>query len=458
MSKLKVKLDQLFNPKSIAIIGLPKGNKTGKLFLLSLLDQDYAGEIFPINPTAKEIDGLKCYANILDAPGAVDLAIVLVPPSNTLSVLLDCVKKGVKGVVLFTAGYKETGTDQGLALELKFQEISQKSGMRLIGPNGMGLYAPKSGISFFPQLSKIPGPVSLISHSGSLANLICRMGPEIGVFFNKAVSLGNECDLWSADFLDYFGQDPETKVIGAYIEGIKDGKRFLDSLQKTCQKKPVIIWKVGLTTEGAKAASSHTGALSGNPEIWNSVIQQTGAIAVTGFEEWVDTIMGFALIQKPAGDRIAIISGPGALGVSAAEACGKNQLKLVKLSKNTIQQLGDVVPTVGTNLNNPIDVSLTASIDIHIYTKALEITLADNNVDAVLMIGIGLTEELNNEYVEALCRLKAQNSKPILVVKMPGFSEKFVEALSSRGIATFNSAEKAVETYSKIVVYYNKRG
>jgi acetyltransferase len=261
---LIAQLDALFEAASVAIVGVPRGMKMGKLFLVALLEQGFPGDIYPVNPQAKEIDGLKAYPSVSAIPGPVDLAIVLVPHDHALSVVKECARKGVKGAVLFTAGYKETGTTEGRALEEELVRVARSSGMRLIGPNGMGLYCPKTGLSFFPQVSKEPGPVGIISHSGSLTNILGRLAPQKGIRFSKVVSLGNECDLTSADFLTYLGRDPDTRVIGTYLEGIKDGPFFLKSLRAASLEKPVILWKVGLTREGGRAAASHTGALAGS--------------------------------------------------------------------------------------------------------------------------------------------------------------------------------------------------
>ncbi|MBW1899361.1 MAG: CoA-binding protein, partial [Deltaproteobacteria bacterium] len=342
--KLISQINSLFNPRSIAIVGLPRGLKAGKLFLLALLDQGYPGEIYPVNPKAEEIDGLKSYPSLSAIPNPVDLAIILTPHKITLPVIKECAEKGVKGVVLFTAGYKETGTDEGSNREQEIVRIAQSAGMRIIGPNGMGLYSPKTGISFFPQLSKEPGTVGIISHSGSLTNILGYVAPKKGIRFSKVVSLGNECDLNSADFMEYLGNDTDTQLIGAYVEGIKDGSRFFRALKNASFEKPVVIWKVGLTPEGSQAAVSHTGAMTGTVDIWKGIAKQGGAVQVVGIEEWIDTLMAFSLLPIDPGNRVAIISGPGGLAVSAAEACGREKLKLAELLPKTRKILAEFVP------------------------------------------------------------------------------------------------------------------
>ena len=390
VQRLIAQLDTLFNASSVAIIGVPRGMKMGKLFLVALLEQGFPGDIYPVNPAAEEIDGIKAYPSVLAIPGPVDLAIVLVPHDRALPVVKECGQKGVKGVVLFTAGYKETGTEEGKVLEEELVCVARSSGMRLIGPNGMGLYCPKTGLSFFPRVSKEPGSVAIISHSGSLTNILGRLASQKGIRFSKVVSLGNECDLTSADFLTYLRSDPDTRVIGTYLEGIKDGPFFFDALRKASLEKPVILWKLGLTHEGGRAAASHTGALAGSREIWEGVVQQSGAVSVAGFEVWVDALMGFSLLPSGVGDRVAIISGPGGLAVSTAEACGNNGLRLAQLSPETRSTMARFVAPTGTSLQNPVDVGLTASLDIEIYVQAARTVASDPGVDTVVIAGIGL--------------------------------------------------------------------
>ncbi|HMA67533.1 MAG TPA: CoA-binding protein, partial [Desulfosalsimonadaceae bacterium] len=257
-------IDQLLQPRSIAIAGLPQGMKTGKLFLLALQDMGFSGPIYPVNPNASVIDGLGCYPSVSAIDGPIDLAIVLVGRDQVPGVMRECAAKKVKGVVLFTAGFRETGTEAGRRLEKEILDICRDAGMRLFGPNCMGLYVPRSGLSFFPGLSKKPGSLGLISHSGSLANIIGREAENKGLAFSKGVSLGNEADLAAADFLAYLADDPETRVIGGYLENIKEGDGFFEALMAAAAaKKPVVLWRVGLTPEGGRAASSHTGALAG---------------------------------------------------------------------------------------------------------------------------------------------------------------------------------------------------
>ena len=455
--KLLGRIDEILHPRSVAIVGVPRGMKTGKLFFMALLDQGFSGNIYPVSTQADEIDGFKAYPSVTAIPGEVDLAIILVPSHLTLSAVRECAAKGVKGAVLFTAGYREMGTEEGRAQEEQLVEAARASGMRLIGPNCMGIYAPRSGLSFFPQLTREPGPVGLVSHSGSLANILCKTAPQRGIRFSKAVSLGNECDLTSADFLLYLGSDSETRLIGAYIEGIKDGPRFFDALRTASLNKPVILWKVGLTTAGAHAAASHTGALAGARDVWEGVVRQTGAIPVAGFEDWFDALMGFAMLPENLGDRIAIISGPGGLAVSAAEACADNGLRLAQLSPETRESLSAVVPATGTSLRNPIDVGLTASLEIGIYIQSIRSVVTDPAVDALVIIGAGLSPETNRLYTDAIVETRRQSGKAILMVNIPGFDPSYIPQFCNACIPYFESSERAMKTYARVRRYQQWR-
>ncbi len=450
---LIAQIDGLFHSRSVAVVGVPRGMKTGRVFLTALLDQGYSGKIYPINPLAKEIDGLKTYKRLSDIPDPVDLAIVLVPHQKTLDVIRQCVAKGVKGAVLFTAGFRETGTKEGQALEESLVRVARSGGMRLIGPNGMGLYCPKTGLSFFPQVSRDPGPVGIISHSGSLANILGMIAGQKGICFSKVISSGNECDLTAADFLTYLCNDTDTGLIGAYIEGVKNAPYFLDALRHAALKKPVIMWKVGLTAEGARASASHTGAMASAPNIWQGVLQQTGAIPVVGFEALVDALMGFSMLPSNPGNRMAIISGPGGLAVSAAEACGRERIRLADLLPETRIGLARLISDSGTSLLNPIDVSLSAHFDLDIFFQSVRTVAADPGVDAIIVIGCGLSPETNKLYAEGLIRAYRDCKKPIIAVKIPGFDLKYAQLLCRGGIPFFDSAERAVHTYALAVRY-----
>jgi acetyltransferase len=456
--ELILQIDRLFHPRSVAVVGAPRELKAGKVFLMALLDLKFPGPIYPVNPVADEIDGLKAYPSVSAIPDPVDLAIVLVPRARVLETVRECGRKGVKGIVLFTSGFKETGTDEGRALEAELAREVQSSGLRLLGPNCMGLYCPESGLAFFPQISPESGGVGFISHSGSLANILARIAPNNGLAFSKAASLGNECDLQSADMLLYLGQDPATTVIGAYLEGIKDGRYFLKSLKKASLAKPVILWRLGLTAEGRRAVASHTGALAGSEEIWRGVVRQTGAVEVFGFEALIDALIGFYMLTPyDLGPRMAVISGPGGLAVSASEACGREGLQLATPLPETTSRLAEFVPDSGTSLKNPIDVGLTASMDLNIYFESVRAMLGDPGVDAAVVMGTGMSPDSNELYTQTLIQIGREFEKPLLVAAIPGFDLALGSKLLRAGVPFYDSAERAMHVYAKVWKYQSWR-
>jgi acyl-CoA synthetase (NDP forming) len=249
------------------------------------------------------------------------------------------------------------------------------------------------------------------------------------------------------------GDDPETKVIGAYLEGIKNGSYFFQTLGEVSRKKPVILWKVGLTSEGRRAASSHTGALTSSREIWEAVVRQNGAIPIAGFDALLDTMMGFSMLPSELGDQVAILSGPGGFAVAAAEACGKEGLRLAKLTAQTRSALAEFVPPTGTSLANPIDVGLTASLEMDIYVRSAEAVAADPGVDAVVVIGGGMSPESNQLYMESMIRIREESQKPFIIVGIPGFDPTLARNFCNAGLPFFETSERAMSVYARMRRY-----
>ena len=284
-----------------------------------------------------------------------------------------------------------------------------------------------------------------------------RIASGKGLYFNKAVSIGNECDLSCPDFITYFARDPSVGVIGAYIEGIKDGPAFLGAIRNASLSKPVVIWKMGLNREGARAANSHTGALAGSADIWQAVARQSGILSVHGFEAFLDAMMAFSLLPDNVGRRMAIISGPGGLAVSAAEACSAAGLAMANIGADTRAELAGLMPPTGTSTANPIDVGLTASLDVEIYIESARRTAMDSGVDAVVVIGIGLDQETNERYTRGILDVQKTTRKPFIMVGIPGFGEEIISRFCNGGIPFFDSAERAMQTYALVCRYQEWR-
>src|SRR6185437_6643891 len=277
-------LDYMFHPRSIAVVGASTQDGPGS-FVAALKEMGFAGPLYPVNPKADEIQGLKCYPRLTEIPGDVDHVISSVPLRFVEQLVEDCAAKHVKVLHFFTAGFSETGDEEATALERRVLARAAELGIRVVGPNCMGLYVPASGLSFMPFLETEPGPVALLSQSGANAGEFCRTGAARGLRYSKVVSYGNGADVRESELLEYIAEDPETAVVGCYIEGITDGPRFMRALRKAAAAKPVVILKGGRTEAGTRAANSHTGSLAGSLAIFDSAVRQAGAMRVGRMEE-----------------------------------------------------------------------------------------------------------------------------------------------------------------------------
>lgn len=405
-------IDEIFKPRSVAVIGVSdKVNRLGNLLLYSFVDIGFEGKLYPINPKEENIMGLKSYPSVKDIEGPVDLVVVSVHPERVPEVIDDCVEKSVKAVVIFSSGFREKG-EEGKRREMELVKKARAGGVRIIGPNCMGLYSPSSKISFFPGMPKEPGTVAFLSQSGSLTNIVGLFSGLRGLRFSKMISLGNASDLDVNDFLEYLGSDPETKVIACYIEGIDDGRRFLKLAKGISKKKPILIWKVGETEGGARGASSHTGSLSGSGKIWDAVIKQAGLVKVENLLELMGFITAFQNPYLPRGNRVVVISGPGGPAVSTADACEKAGLKLALLSEESKRKLAEIIPEFGTSTSNPVDLSLSSTFDVRMYPTATEICGLDENVDMI----VEFIPILSKELIEGLINAQKKVRKPIAII------------------------------------------
>jgi acyl-CoA synthetase (NDP forming) len=361
----KSDLDGLFNPKSVAVVGVSTKSKGagfgGINYLDSLLHCGFKGKIYPVNPKGGEIRSLKVYPNIKDIPEPVDYVISCIPASAALELVRDCAAQGVKGVHFYTSGFSETGTKEGRQLEEEVCSLARQSGIRVIGPNCMGIYHPKGGLAFVSDSSNESGSVGLISQSGGNAIYLIRAAACRGIRFSKAISYGNACDVNESDLLEYLADDPDTKIITAYIEGVKNGQRFRQALNKAASLKPVIVLKVGTSELGAMAAASHTGALSGSDRVWDGLLHQVGTIRVNSLEELIDMAVAFSHLPSPVGRRTAILGVGGGATVLLADDCADAGLVVPRFPEAIRKKLSNLLGSeAGTILNNPVDLSADA--------------------------------------------------------------------------------------------------
>jgi len=353
-------LHSLFNPKSIAVVGASTKRgytwDSGNAYISGCIRQSFAGRIFPVHPKAESILGYKCYRSILDIPEPVDLAVFCVRASSARNVMEACARKGVRFVHMLTAGFGETGQAANADIEKGIMAIARKAGIRVVGPNCMGLYCPEGGLAWNGELPDKPGSVGLFSQSGQLANMVVKVGSIEGIHFSKAVSFGNACDLQAHDFLSYMADDPKTTIIASYLEGLKNGRAFFETAKKMTRNKPLVVWKGGQTEGGARATRSHTAALAGSFQIWKGMCRQTGIISVDTLDEMVHTLSALKRLPLPQGLNAAILGGAGGGSVTMTDMAEKQGLGVPRLSDETIERLETIIPVQGSSVKNPLDI------------------------------------------------------------------------------------------------------
>ena len=446
-------LESFFNPKSVAIVGASRQKgKVGYEILTNIVGAGFAGKIFPINPNADSIEGLKCYPDLGAIGEKPDLVIVIVPAKFVPGVMQECAKIGVKSVIIITAGFKEIGAE-GRKLEQEVVEIARRASIRFIGPNCLGVISPanKLNASFGGDLP-VPGAIGYISQSGALLAAILDMANANGIGFSKLVSIGNKADVDELDVIKALGVADDTKVIAGYLESISDGNAFVREAEHISYNKPILLMKSGGTEAGARAASSHTGSLAGGEVAYESAFKRAGVIRCDSIMEQFDYAQAFANQPLPVGPRIAVITNAGGPGIMAADAIEEKGLAFAKLADETVQKLASKLPAAA-NLFNPVDVLGDALADR--YEFALDVVLDDSNVDSVIVL---LTPQAMTEAqasAEAIVRIAHNKpTKPILACFLgAGKVEKGIKILRDGKIPQYDSPESAVAT-AKVMADY----
>jgi acyl-CoA synthetase (NDP forming) len=456
MSDTNKDLERIFHPRAISIIGSSsRAGSFGRLFLAGMIRMGFPA-IYPVHPSEKELLGLKAYPRIKDIPADIDLAISLVPRTEVLKVTQDCADKGVKGLLLFTSGFKEKD-EEGRKIELEMAQIAHRGGVRIIGPNANGFYCPASRICTFPgalMVGGLPlesGDLAVLSQSGSFADYTCQILAGKNIRFSKVIGYGNESDLSAADFLEYFGQDQETRIIAGYIEGVKDGRGFFELAKRISKQKPIILWKGGLTETGARAAQAHTGALAGSRQVWEAMFKQAGIISVNSMEEVVDCVLAFYRQPLPKGRRVAILSGMAGTNVGTADNCLMLGLEMAKYSEKTIQKMSKILPAIGTTAANPTDIGAGVLINPQLYGETAKILLEDENVDMLITV----TGPDNPASIKGLAELAQNAGKPMVIslFDIAGLVEPQVKFLREKQIPVYLDPKRAAFALAKMAEY-----
>lgn len=474
---LAIALNHLFYPSSIAVVGASSTpGKWGFAIFSRLISSGTTAKIYPVHRSAPEILGHQAYRNLLEIPGPVDLVVIVVPLESVPTAMQECVDKGVKAAIIITAGFKETG-GEGAELESEVLSIARKGGVRFVGPNCNGHFNSAIDLSTTDDAGVRPGPLALISQSGNFGGYILQRGAERGAGFSKYVSSGNEADLTIEDYLEYLAEDDETKVICAYIEGVKDGRRFFDLARRITSRKPIVVMKVGRSAEAARAVLSHTGALSGSDAVHDGIFRQCGVIRVDEVDELLDVALALVRQPLPRGRRVGIITVGGGFGVVAADACRRYGLEVPPLKEETIQTLNKYLPPRWSH-SNPVDLAGTIEGSFGCIGNLLK---ADY-IDAVLAVGMpgfpldrfdypGATVRGDiQEYVQRMVEAELQlvdgliqridrYQKPVIITSLVGGGKPpAIAKLEENGIYACRTPEAGSKVISYLVGYARYMG
>jgi acetyltransferase len=452
-------LDAIFKPRSIAVVGTSRREGTiGRQILHNLVAYGFNGPVYPVNPNAEYVNSIKCYPSVSAIPDEVDLAVIVIPKDSVLGVLDECSKKGVKGVVVISAGFKEIG-EKGIKLERQLVKKIKEYGMRLVGPNCMGVINTEPNIMMdatFGSTLPLDGHVGFMSQSGALGNIILEYADELKIGFSKFVSMGNKADVSGNDLLMDFEDDERTKIILMYLESFGNPRNFTKIARRVTKKKPIIAVKAGRTLAGAKAASSHTGALAGLDVAVDALFDQCGVLRATSIEELFDYALAFSNQPLPQGNRVAIVTNAGGPGIIATDACVSLGLEMSTFEDETYRALKEILPEEAS-IQNPVDILGDGGSDR--YEKSLDLVLSDKNVDSVITIFVPPLISKTMDVAIAISNVSSKYKKPVLGCFM-GREEVLtsVQELERNNIPAYLFPESAAKSISGMYKYHRLIG
>ncbi|MBN1356215.1 bifunctional acetate--CoA ligase family protein/GNAT family N-acetyltransferase [bacterium] len=447
------RLEPIFNPERIALIGVtPNPKSVGGFVLRNLVGSGYRGAVYPVNPNAEAVLGMPCYPDLDSIARIPDLAILCSPAEEVPDRVSECGAAGVRGIIIMSAGFGETGKE-GRELEERIRSVSGKyPDMRIIGPNCLGIISPHIllNASFAGAMPR-PGSIAFISQSGALCTSILDWALEENIGFSHFVSIGNSLDVDFADLIDYFGEDEKTKAILLYIESIRNARKFISAARAFARGKPIVAYKAGRFPESAEAAASHTGALAGQNRVYEAAFQRAGIVRVFDIGEIFDCAELVGRHRIPRGHRLGIVTNAGGPGVMATDALIELGGSLSRLTESSIQALNECLPPMWSH-RNPVDILGDAKS--RLLGKAVRIVLNDVNTDALLVILTPQAMTNPTAAARTICELSQNTSKPILAAWLGGHSmREGIHILNQAGIATFQTPEKAIRAFMTLVVY-----
>jgi acyl-CoA synthetase (NDP forming) len=461
-------IDGILNARSIAIVGASSNPlKFGGMLTASQLAMGFTGPVYLVNPNEEEILGHKAYPDLLSLPEPPDLVYIVIPADRSLEVLEQCGQRGVKGVVMIPAGFREAG-EEGAALEQEVLRLAGEGGFRIIGPNCFGIYNPRNRLTLLPgyDFSTSPGDVAFLSQSGGLSSHVARLGQSLGIHFSAIVSYGNGVDIDAADLLRYFARDPQTGVIGAYLEGVRNGRAFLDALKEAASQKPVVLWKVGKAASSQQAVMSHTGSLAGSVEIWEAAFRQTRVIQASGIDEVCDVLLALRHLGWRPGRRILVSGGGGGLGTNAADLAGLAGLDIPPLNERTDRKLTEILGRAGAVVSNPLDIG-TPLLPLPMFEATMREAAANPSTD-VLIFDLAMNfamrmagEEGLYQVADVLTRVREESGKPVVMVLYSRACDpddlepervlrNMRSKLLEKGVAVFPSMRRAIRAIALV--------
>ena len=464
-------LEPFFKPRHIAIVGVARSGFSfgGMSFLQKLQETSFPGTLYPINPKATEIRGLRAYPSLSSLPVVADLAMVCVAAAHVPAVLKECGRIGLRHIHILTAGFKEIGTEEGRQLEEEVASIAKGEGLLVIGPNCMGPYCPTSGLTAWGAIPGARGPLGVISQSGAITQRLTEYAYSLGIGTDKAVSVGNEAVLDNLDFLEFMSQDEGIRVIALYIESMRNGRRFFELAREISERKPIVVLKGGETEVGTRTAASHTGAMAGEWIIWEAFFRQTGVIHVKSLDEWMDAIFAFALLPPPGSPGVFLMCVGGGASVVSSDTCILEGLDVPSASPATMEKLRETVPIAGSIAGNPLDdfqtsvnpAYLGAILDLVYQDPAMGMVIADRLIPRKAFHTLHRFDSVSATIEQVRQR---GNRKPVVFVvdSEGGDPELAAQGASLRaefgkgGIPAYPSVSRAARALIHLYRYYHR--
>ena len=474
-------LDAIFRPRGVAVVGVstqpgPDGRMGGN-FLNALLEQGYEQRhsLYAVNPKMTEVRGVPCYPSVLECPEPLDHVISQIPAEGVPELVEHCIQRGVRSLHFFTAGLSETGDEELIRQERELVERAREAGLRLIGPNCMGLYVPGVGLAFSRNSPTEPGNVFLLSQSGANANGIIEGLGGRGLRFAKGVSYGNAADLKSHDFLDYALHDPQTELVVAYIEGPRDGRAFFEALKRLARVKPTIVLKGGISEDGARAAQSHTGSLAGSIEVFDAVCRQAGAMRVRTLEDLLDLAVAATTdLRHVQGRQVTLVGAGGGYAVLSSDQIAMEGLEVPWLPEEVQDQLHEFIPIAGTSVRNPVDATfgrdhpMDFSSDAGFTRRSFEL-IAESPTTDLIFTTVGTRWHPSQDHsrearmrrltvtVDELARISREYEVPVALILREAHIEDAGLPAYERGIAAFPTLERAARAVATLLEWRRRR-